>query len=228
MGAPAENPRSRSRFTQDRESTSLGIRTRDRSRTGWRALLDPGAWLRSLLLTAVFVVFLSALACAVGLARDTTAHDWGATGKLFGAEILLALGFDSRTPVKYRTRKGKEVTLARGDLLFNGEALLARDYLFRTAKRAAWIGAWCGLGAALMCLVLIRWLENELGERRTPQEPRRMRPGSGSPTPVAPAPVRTPPGPDAPRSRKQQPATTDRGNDAPAPAPRKRDYERWI
>ena len=225
---PAGNPRCRSRFTQGRENASLGIRSRDRSRTDWRAVLDPGAWLRSLLLTAVFVVFLSALACAVGLARDATGHDWYATGKLFGAEILLALNFDARTPVRYRTREGKEVTLARGDLIFNGEALLARAHLLRTAKRAAWLGAWCGLGAALMCLMLVRWLENELGER-----PRR-RPVSGSPTPVATAPVRTPPGPDAPRPRKQQPADADcrdtapdRGG-APGPARRERDYERWI
>ena len=226
-----EIPRRRSRDTQYRENASLGIRTRDRSCTGWRAVLNPGAWLRSLLLAAVFVVFLSALACVVGLASDTTGHDWGATSKLFGAEILLALNFDPRVPVRYRTREGKEVTIARGDLIFNGEALLARDHLLRTAKRAAWIGAWCGLGAALMCLVLVRWLENELGERRTPQEPHR-RPVSGSPTPAATAPVRAPaerpPGPDAPRPRKQQPAATDRENDEPAPARRERDYERWI
>ena len=216
----------------------MGIRTRDRSRTGWRALLDPGAWLRSLFLAAVFVVFLSALACVVGLASDTTGHDWGATGKLFGAEILLALNFDPRAPVRYRTREGKEVTIARGDLIFNGEALLARAHLLRTAKRAVWLGAWCGLGAALMCLMLIRWLENELGERRTPQEPPRTRPDPGSPTPVAATPVRAPaerpPGPDASQPRKQQPTATDRGKaapageDTPAPARRARDYERWI
>ena len=194
--------------------------------------------MRSLLLTAVFVIFLSALACVVGLASDTTGHDWYATGKLFGAEILLALNFDPRAPVRYRTREGKEVTIARGDLIFNGEALLARAHLLRTAQRAAWIGAWCGLGAALMCLMLIRCLENELGERRTPQKPPRTRPDPGSPTPVAAAPVRAPaerpPGPDASQPRKQEPAATDRRDtapgreDTPGPARRERDYERWI
>ena len=216
----------------------MGIRARERNRTGRRAVLDPGAWLRALLLTAVFAVFLSVLACVVGLASYTTAHDWGATCKLFRAETLLALGFDARTPVRYRTREGKEVTLARGDLLFNGEALLARAHLFRTAKRAAWLGAWCGIGAALMCLMLVRRLEDELGERRTPQEPPRTRPSPGSPTPVAAAPVRAPaerpPGPDASQPRKQEPAATDRRDtapgreDTPAPARRERDYERWI
>ena len=220
-----KSPPCRSHYTQGPENTFLGIRARERNRTGWRAVLDPDIWIRSLLLTAVFVVFLSVLACAVGLASYTTGHDWGATGKLFGAEILLTLGFDHKTPVKYRTREGKEVTIARGDLLFSGEVLLARAHLFRTAKRAAWIGAWCGLGAALMCLVLVRWLEHELGE------PHR-RPDPGSPTPAAAAPLRAPadrpPGPDAPRPGKPRPASEDRGNDAPAPAPRKRDYERWI
>ena len=216
----------------------MGIRSRDRSRTGWRAFLNPGAWLRSLLLAAVFVVFLSALACVMGLARDTTGHDWYAAGKLYWAEILLALGFDPKAQVRYRTREGKEVTIARGDLFFSGETLVARGHLFRTAKRAAWIGAWCGLGAALMCLVLIRWLENELGERRTLQEPPRTRPGPGSPTPAATAPLRAPAdrpqGPDAPQPGKPRPAATDRREpapgrkDAPALERRERDYERWI
>ena len=207
----------------------MGIRSRDRCRIGWRALLDPGAWLRFLLLTAVFVVSLSALACAVGLARGTTGHDWHASGKLFWAETLLALHFDPRTQVRYRTREGAEVTLPRGKLLFKGEALLARDRLLHTAKRSAELGAWCGLGAALMCLVLVRWLEDELGERRTPREPPRTRPGSGSPTPV-----RTPPGPDAPRHQNPRPAAMDRTDkapdrkNAPAPAPRERGYGRWI
>ena len=216
----------------------MTIRAREGNCTGWKTVLDPGAWLRALLLTAVFVVSISVLACAVGLTRDTTGHDWYAASKLTWAEILLALGFDARTQVRYRTREGKELTITRGDLWFSGEALLARGHLLRTAKRAAWIGAWCGLGAALMCLVLIRWLENELGERRASREPRRTRPDPGSPTPVAAAPVRAPAkrpqGADAPRPQKPQPTATDRRDtapgrkDAPAPAPGKRDYERWI
>ncbi|MDE0333074.1 MAG: hypothetical protein OXL41_14545 [Nitrospinae bacterium] len=211
----------------------MGIRTRDRNRTGWRAVLDPGAWLRSLLLTAVFVVFLSALACAVGLASDTTGHDWSATSKLFGAEILLALGFDARTPVRYRTRDGKDVTLTRGDLWFSGEALVARKHLLRTAKRAAWLGAWCGLGAALMCLALIRRKEDERGERRSSREPLPKKPNSVSLAPVR-APADRPPGPDAPRPGKPRPTVTDRRDtapdrkNAPAPARRERNYGRWI
>ncbi len=235
MGALAGgNPHRRSCDTQDGENASLGIRARDRSRTGWRGVLDPGMWFRSLFLTAVFVVSLSALACVVGLVRDTTGHDWHASGKLLWAETLLALNFDPRAQVKYRTRDGKEVTLARGDLAFSGEALLARNHLLRTVKGAAGLGAWCGFGAALMCLVLVRWLEDELGGRRTPREPPRTRPGSGSPTPAATAPVRAPAEPDPPRPPKPRPAGADRTDkapgrkNAPAPAPRERGYDRWI
>ena len=154
------------------------------------------------------------------------------------AEILLALNFDPRAPVAYRTRDGKEVTLARGDLAFSGETLLARDHLLRTAKRAAELGAWCGFGGALVCLVLVRRQKDERGERRTSHEPRRTWPGSGAPTPVATVPVRTPadrpPGPDAPRPRKPRPAGTDGREAAPgredaaAHARRERDYGRWI
>lgn len=208
----------------------MGILLRDGSRTGWRAVLDPGAWVRTLLVTAVFIVFLSALACAVGLARDTTGHDWHATYKLYRAEILLGLYFDPRAPVAYRTRKGEEVTLARGDLTFSGEALLARDYLLRTAKRSAELGAWCGLGGALLCLVLLGLQRVERGGRPESPAPPRERPGFMAPTQAAKSPVRTPeerpPGPDAPPPRKPRPAGKDRGK--AAPARRERGYGRWF
>ena len=48
------------------------------------ALADPDGGLRRF--------HTSALACAVGLASDTTGHDWYASGKLTWAETLLALG----------------------------------------------------------------------------------------------------------------------------------------
>ena len=211
---------------------------RDGSRTGRRAVLDPGAWVRPLLVTAVFVVSISALACAVGLLRDTTAHDRHATHKLFLAEILLALNFDPHAPVMYRTRDGAETTLARGELIFSGEALLARDHLLRTAKRSAELGAWCGLGAALMCLVLPGLQGDERGGRPESPATPRERPGFMAPTQAAKAPVRTPaerpPGPDAPPPRKPRPAGKGSGKAAPgsedaaAPERRERGYGRWI
>ena len=228
----------RSRDTQGRENASLKNRTGDRSRTGRRTVLDPGMWLRVLLVTAVFVVSISALACAVGLARDTTDHDWHATYKLYWAEILLGLYFDPRAPVTYRTRKGEEVTLARGDLTFSGEALLARDHLLRTAKRSAELGAWCGLGGALLCQILLALQGVERGSRPAPPAPPRERPGFMAPMQAAKAPVRTqavrPQGPDATPPVKPEPAGKGHGNaapnkaDSPTPERRERGYGRWI
>ncbi len=227
-GAPAGNPRRRSRDTQGREITSLKNRARNRRRTGWRAVLDPVAWVRTLLLTAVFVVSLSALACAVGLARDTRGHDWYASAKLSWAEILLGLNFDPHAPVAYRTSKGEEVTLARGDLIFSGEALVARDYLLRTAKRAIWLGAWCGLGGALMCLVLLGLQRAAHEGRPESSAPPRERPGFIAPAQVAAAPARPQADrpPDAQPPLKPGPAGKDRGK--AAPARRERGYGRWI
>ena len=208
---------------------------RDGSRTGWRAVADPGACVRPLLVTAVFVVSISAVACAVGLLRDTTAHDRHATHKLFLAEILLALNFDPRTQVAYRTRDGAETTLARGELIFSGEALLARDHLLRTAKRSAELGAWCGLGAALMCLVLLGLQGDERGGRPESPAPRE-RPGFMAPVAKAPVrpPAERPPVPDAPPPLKPKSSGKGRGKAAPgredaaAPERRERGYGRWI
>ena len=205
-GAPAGNPRRRSRDTQGRENASLKNHSLNRRRTGWRTVLDPGAWIRTLLLTAVFVVSMGALACTVGLARDTTDHDWHATYKLYRAEILLGLYFDPRAPVTYRTRKGEEVTLARGDLIFSGEALLARDHLLRTGKRSAELGAWCGLAGALLCLILLGLQRVERGGR-----------------PESPAPPVKP----RPAGKGRGKAAPNRA-DSPTPERGERGYERWI
>ncbi len=216
----------------------MKIRARNRSRTGWGVVLDPGVWFRSLLLTAVFVFAMASLACAVGLARYTTGHDWHATYKLYRAEILLALNFDPRAPVTYRTSKGAEVTLARGELIFSGDALLARDHLLRTAKRSAELGAWCGLGAAVMCLILLALQGVECGGRPESPAPPGERPGFMAPAQAAKAPVRPqaerPPGPDAPPSRKPKSAGKGRGKAAPGsedaavPERRERGYGRWF
>ena len=128
-------------------------------------------WIRALLVTAIGVVSMTFLACIVALVRDTTGHDWYATGKLILVEVLIELDFDHRTPVEYRTRKGAVVTLARFDLKFSGEALYARHHVFRTARNAAELGAWCGFGGALLCLALIRRPKDERRNRRTSFEP---------------------------------------------------------
>ncbi|MDE0031525.1 MAG: hypothetical protein OXU75_00065 [Deltaproteobacteria bacterium] len=140
----------------------MGNRTSHGRRAGWMAILDPEAWVRALLVTAVGVASMSALACAVALAWDTTGHDWYATGKLTLTELLTGLGFDDRAPVEYRTRAGQLVTLTRDGLMYNGEALLARDHMLQTAAKATRFGAWCGLGSALLCLALFRHAMEEL------------------------------------------------------------------
>lgn len=91
----------------------------------------------------------------MGLALNTTGYDWHATGKLIWAKILLGLNFDHHAQIRCRTREDTEATLARGDLTYSGEVLLARDRLLRTAKQAAEIGVWCGLGGVLLCLILL-------------------------------------------------------------------------
>ena len=186
-------------------------------------------WIRGLLVTAIGVVSMAVLACIVALVRDTTGHDWYATGKLILAEVLIELDFDHRTPVEYRTRQGAVVTLARGDIMYSGEALAARYYLVRTTTRAMELGAWCGFGGALLCLALIRRPKDERRVQRTSFEPdhtqrpearERFAPPPARPDPPASlsvndAPVRVsggrPPGSDALRPAKPGPAGGRRG-----------------
>ena len=210
-------------------------------RAGWTAVLDPDMWIRALLVVAIGVVSMAVLACIVALVRDTTGHDWYATGKLILAEVLIELDFDHRTPVEYRTRKGAVVTLARGDIMYNGEALAARYYLVRTTTRAMELGVWCGLGGALLCLALIRRPKDERRNRRTSFEPDHVqrpeaqerfappaaRPGFVALPPAKPVPVRASEDrsslSNAPRPPKPEPTGGRRGetgsgkDDAPAP-----------
>ena len=134
------------------------------------AILDPGKWVRALLAGAL----MWALACAVVLARDTTGHDWYAASKLTLTELLTGLGFDHSAPVEYRTRAGAVVTLTRDGLMYNGDALLARNHLLRTAGKAAKFGAWCGFGGALLCLALFRRPEDKRQHRRAVSGPKHL------------------------------------------------------
>ena len=217
-------------------------------------ILDPGRWIRALLAAAL----MWALALAVALARDTTEHDWHAAGKLTLTELLTGLGFDDRTPVEYRTRDGAVVTLTRDGLMYNGEALLARDHLLRTAGKAAGLGAWYGLGGALLGLALFRRPEDERQYRRAASGPEHLsgpgararfvppgaRPESAMAPPSAgsalvPAPENRPSVSRASRPPRhdheargagKSPAGADgRQPDAAAPPPpARRTYGRWI
>ena len=163
------------------------------------AILDPGRWVPALLAAAL----MWALAFAVALARDTTEHDWYAAGKLTLTEILTGLGFDDRATVEYRTSGGAVVTLTRDGLMYNGNALVARDHLLRTAGKAVGLGAWCGLGGALLCLALFRWPEDERQHRRAASGPENL------------------PDPEA-RARFAPPAAPPSAGSAPVPAPENR------
>ena len=209
-------------------------------RNGWMSILDRGAWVRALLAASL----MWALACAFALAWDTTGHDWYATGKLTLAELLTGLGFDDRAPVEYRTRAGSVVMLTRDGLMYNGDALLARDHLLRTAAKAARFGAWFGLGGALLFLALFRRPRDERQHRRAASGPERLLDPETrarfAPPAVPPStgsvPVRAPE--NRPTvSRATPPPGKDREArdtgkpDAAAPPPRalrEREYGRWI
>lgn len=159
------------------------------------AILDPGRWVRALLAAALM------WALAFALARDATEHDWYATGKLTLTELLAGLGFDDSATVEYRRSDGAVVTLTRDGFMYNGNALVARDRLLRTAAKAAGLGAWCGLGGAVLCPALFRRLEDEWQYRRAVHGAKHL------------------PGPAA-RARFAPP-------EAPPPRAR-REYGRWI
>lgn len=201
-------------------------------------MFDPDAWIRALLVVTAGVVTMSALACAVALARDTTGHDWYATGKLTVAELPIGFVFDDSARTEYRNWRGEALTLTREELRNNADAQFARRHVLRTARKSAELGACCGFGGALLCLALFR-----RQDRRWPQRAVRER-VSGQPVPRQPAssaPARKPrvrpPDSETRRCGKAEPAGEpdsgkrdgtggERSKDRPSR--RKRDYGRWI
>ena len=137
--------------------------------------------------------------------------------------------------------------------MYNGNALVARNHLLRTARKAAGLGAWCGLGGALLCLTLFRRPEDESGflpAATGPEHPQRPEararfappaapPSAGSA--LVPAPenrpsvsrASRPPGKDSKARGGGKPpvgADSRRPDTAaqPARAGRKPHYGRWI
>lgn len=220
------------------------------NRNGWMFVLDPGTWVRALLAAA----FMWVLAFAVTLARDTTEHDRYAAGKLTLTELVTVLGFDDRAPVEYRMRDGAVVTLTRDGLMYNGDALLARNHLLRTAAKAAGLGAWCGLGGALLGLALCLRPEDERQHRRPASAPEHLQgpaaragfaPPVARPEPPGSALVRAPENRPSVARASRPPGKDSKARDAgkpsvgadgrqldtaaqPARAGRKPQYERWI
>ena len=184
-------------------------------RTGWRAVFDPEAWARMLLVVTVWVVFLSALACAVALVRDTTGHDWYATGKLARTKLMIGIGFDDNALTEYRDWRGEVEALTRAEMLANGDAWVARGHLLRTARKAAELGACCGLGAALPWFWLIG------------RQHRRQRPIPAPLPPVGPAESQAR-GVAEPEPAGARESGKGAGNTGTRRKRRKRNYERWI
>ena len=193
-----------------------------RSYSGWRVVFDPEAWVRMLLVVTVWVVFLSALACAVALLRDTTEHDWYATGKLALTKLMIGIGFDDSVLTEYRNWRGEVLSLTRAEMLANGDARVGRGHLLRTARKAAELGACCGLGGALLCLAPF----GRQGRRQTGRL-------AHEPTASIREPPGYPPDPPAQRPLGPEPAgARDTGKGAGKTAERrkrrKRNYKRWI
>ena len=193
-------------------------------RSGWKAVFDPDAWIRAVLVVTVGVVSLSVLACAVALVRDTREHDWYATGKLTLTELLIGIGFDDSAVTEYRDRWGDVLSLTRADLADNDDAWYARRYLLRTARRAAELGACCGFGGALLCLALFGRQDRRQTLRPGPEPASRQWPGTpeGSASPQTTAVS----APQPAGARDCGKGTGQSG--ARSTERRKRDYGRWI
>lgn len=187
---------------------------------------------------ATAVLSMSALACAVALMRDTTGHDWYATRKLTLAELPFGIGFDDSAKTEYRNWRGEVLSLTREELRHNADALFARRHVLRTARKAAELGACCGFGGPLLCLVLFR-----RQDRRWPQHavgvPVSGQPVATQPAPTAPArePRVRAPDSDARRPGKAEPAAEpdsgkragkDGAGSKDRPSRRQRKYGRWI
>lgn len=208
------------------------------NRTGWSAVFDLDTWIRALLVVTGGVVTMSALACAVALVRDTRAHDWYASGTLTFTELLIGIGLDDSAPTEYRNWRGEVLSLTREELRNNADAQFARRHVLRTARKSAELGACCGFGGAVLCLVLFR-----RQDRRWPQRAVRE-PVSGQPAPTQPVPsalareppVRSPVS-ETRRVLEAEPARQDDsekgagnsgGRSKDPPSRSRRNYGRWI
>ena len=124
-------------------------------RGGWRGAFDPELWRQGVVTGTAGAILMAIVACAIALACDTTGHDWYATAKVTAADLLIAAGFDEDALTEYRTADGTIETVSRYGLTVTLEARWAREDILAAAWDGAGIGALCGLGGALLCLVLI-------------------------------------------------------------------------
>lgn len=154
----------------------MGNRAHSIGRNGWKATFDPELWRRILADGMACAVFMGILACTITLVRETDGHDWYAAAKLTAAELLIAVGFDENTLTEYRAADDAVETVSRYELTFMLPARWAREDILAAIWDGASLGALCGFGGALLCLVRSRRPRNVLRNRqpacgRAPQHP---------------------------------------------------------
>ncbi|MDE0031931.1 MAG: hypothetical protein OXU75_02145 [Deltaproteobacteria bacterium] len=213
---------------------------------GRTGAFDPVLWRQALAAGTAGAVSMAVLACAVMLARDTTGHDWYAAARVTAADILIAAGFDRNAPVDYRRADGAVETMSRYGMALSFEARWARQDILAAARDGAMLGAMCGFGGALLCLVLVRRptddrhaLSSPYGQAPARQPEARMR--FAPPLPATTRPSRPaidrqaksePPRPSNPGPAVTRQSQPDTGKERlPASAERgrrKRDYGRWV
>ena len=132
-------------------------------------------WAASLAAGAVAVALLWP---CVALVRGTTAHDWYAAVKLTVTEAMIAVGFNSFEPTRYRAPDGTSYPITRGGLVLYGELIEARDRILYTAAVGVLHGGFAGALCVVLFIMLWRAVHGR-GSRRAgwPVRP----PGRGPP-----------------------------------------------
>ena len=119
-------------------------------------MTDPYRWRRRAVSVAAGGVAMALLWPCAALVRGTTAHDWYAAVKLTVTEAMIAVGFNSFEPTRYRAADGTSFSITRRGLVLYGEPIEARDRIVYTAAVGALHGALAGALCVVLCFMLWR------------------------------------------------------------------------